>query len=161
MGIAETTFAEAVKEFKEFLAKNNQPTEILWVFLEDTFARNTNHFEKHFWLKLPLHEENEKLAEKCYRIGQQRNLGICITAFALCEGKVCCAVVIPKDEEDSEYMLVSPEHLKFTFAADMPIAEAVTSALRWKLFSLLPFKYRQGNASGYLPSKKNLQFSAV
>ncbi|HEY0047820.1 MAG TPA: hypothetical protein VGB68_00940, partial [Pyrinomonadaceae bacterium] len=72
MIIAETSFAEAVEEFKKFLAKNNQPTEILWVFLEDTFAGNTTHFEKHLRLKLPLPEENEKLAEKLYGIGQQR-----------------------------------------------------------------------------------------
>jgi hypothetical protein len=161
MIIAETAFAEAVKEFKDFLAKNNQPTEILWVFLEDTLYPNVKSTEKHFRLKLPLPEENEKRAEKLYRIGQQRNLGICLSAFALCEGKVCCAVFIPKDELDSEYMLMSPEYLKFTCVINMPVAEAVTSAFRWKLFSLLPFKYRQGNASGYLPSKKDLQFSAV
>jgi hypothetical protein len=161
MSIAETAFAEAVKEFKEFLARNNQPTEILWVFLEDTFYPNVEFIERHFWLKLPLPEENENLAEKLYRIGQQRNFGICLTAFALCEGKVCCAVVVPKDEKDSEYMQMSPEHLKFTCVIDMPVAQAVGSSFRWKLFRLLPFKYRQGNSSGYLPSKKDLQFSSV
>jgi hypothetical protein len=161
MIIAETSFAEAVEEFKKFLAKNNQPTEILWVFLEDTFAGNTTHFEKHLRLKLPLPEENEKLAEKLYGIGQQRKLGVCLSAFALCEGKVCCAVLVPKDETESEYMLMSPEHVKLSYAMDMPLAEAVTSTFRWKLFRLLPFKYRQGNSSDYLPSKKDLQFSRV
>lgn len=161
MLIAETTFAEAVKEFKKFLAENNQPAEILWVFLEDTFAGNTTHFEKHFRLKLPPPEENEKLAEKLYGIGQQRKLGVCLSAFALCEGKVCCAVLAPKDETESEYMLMSPEHVKLSYAMDMPLAEAVTSTFRRKLFRLLPFKYRQGNSSGYLPSKKDLQFSRV
>jgi len=161
MSIAETSFADAVKEFKEFLAKNNQPTEILWVFLEDTFARNTNYLENHFWLKLPLPEENEKLAEETYRIGQQKNLGICLMALALCEGKVCCAVIAPKDEETSEHLLMSPEHLKLGYVMDMPVAKVVKSAFRWKLFRLLPFKYKQRRFSGNLPSKKDLQFSLV
>ncbi|HEX8370100.1 MAG TPA: hypothetical protein VF604_16250 [Pyrinomonadaceae bacterium] len=161
MIIAETSFNEATKEFKKFLAENNLPSEILWVFLEDTFSRKTKFYEKHFWLKLPLAEENEKLAEKLYRAGQQRKFGICLSAFALCEGKVCCAVVIPKDKEDSEYLFMSPEHLKLSCVNDMPAAQAVRSAFRWKLFRLFPFKYKQGNFLVYLQSKKDLQFSAV
>jgi hypothetical protein len=161
MSIAETSFAEATEEFKKFLAENNLPSEILWVFLEDTFYPKVEFIEKHFRLKLPLPDENEKLAETLYRVGRQRNFGICLTAFALCEEKVCCAVVVPKDEKDSEYMMTSPEHLKFTIVVDMPAARAVRSSFRWKLFRLLPFKYRQGNSSGYLPSKKDLQFSSV
>lgn len=89
MIISETSFAQAVEEFKKFLAENNLPTEILWIFLEDTFSRNIKFHETHFWLKLPLPEENENLAEKQFKFGQQKNLGICISAFALCEDKVC------------------------------------------------------------------------
>jgi hypothetical protein len=161
MIIPQTSFAEAAKEFKKFLAENNLPSEILWVFLEDVFSRNIQLYETHFWLKLPLAEENEKLAEKLYGIGQRKNFGVGLSAFALCEGKICCAVVIPKDKEDSEYMFMSPEHLKFSYVTEMPVAQAVRSSFRWKLFRLFPLKYKQGNFLVYLQSKKDLQFSAV
>jgi hypothetical protein len=161
MIIAQTSFDEAVGEFKKFLAENNIPSEILWLFKEDVFSRNVEFHALDFWLKLPLPEENEKLAEKHYEIGRQKNFGLGLSAFALCEGKVCCAVVIPKDKEDSEYMLMSPEYLKFSCVIGMPVARAVRSSLRWKLFRLLPFKYKQGNFLVYLQSKKDLQFSAV
>ncbi len=158
MIIAETSFTQAIQKFKEFLAENNLPTEILWVFLEDTFSRNSKFYETNFWLKLPLPEENEKFAKKHYRIGQRENLGICISAFALCENKVCCSLVIPKDREDSEFLFMSPKYLKFTFIEDLPKAQPVRSFLEWKLFSLLPFKYKKGCFMVYLQSKKDLQF---
>ena len=161
MIISETSFAQAVEEFKKFLAENNLPTEILWVFLEDTFSRNIKSHETHFWLKLPLPEENKKLAERQFKIGQQTNLGMSIYAFALCENKVCCHIVIPRDKEDSEYLFMSPIYLMLSFATDMPIAKEVRSSVQWKIFSLLPFKYRQGNFCVYLQSKRDLQFGIV
>jgi hypothetical protein len=161
MTIAETSFAEATEEFKKFLAENNLPPEILWVFLEDTLHRKTKPFEKSFRLKLPLPEENEKLAGNLYRIGQQKNLGMCLTAFALCEGKVCCTVEVPKDAEDSEYRLLSPEHLKYSFINDMPVARAVRSDFRWRLLRLLSAGRKPENSFVYLQSKKDLQFSPV
>ena len=159
MIIAETTFTEAEKEFKRFLAENNLPIEILWLFIEDTFSRNTKFHETRFWLKLPLPEENKILVEKQYQIGQKKHLGICLSAFALCENKICCALVIPKDQVDSEILFMSPEYLKFSFVNDMPKAEVVKNSLRWNIFKFLPFRYKQGNFLVYLQSKKDLQFS--
>jgi hypothetical protein len=98
------------------------------------------------------------LAEKQYKIGQKKDLGICLTAFALCENKICCHLMIPKDDLDSQYMFMSQEYAKFTYTIDMPVAKAVRSSFRWKLFGVLPFKYKQGNYSEHLQSKKNLQF---
>lgn len=158
MIIAETSFDQAVHGFKRFLAENHLPTEILWVFIEDTFQRNNEFYETDFWLKLPLPEENEEFAKKHYKIGQQENLGVCISAFALCEDKVCCSLVIPKDKEDSEFLFMSPKYLKFTITKDLPKAQPVRSHLQWKLFSLLPFKYKSGCFMVYLQSKNDLQF---
>src|SRR5215216_896119 len=130
MIISETSFVKAVAEFKDFLKTNNLPTEILWVFSEDVFSRNIKFHETDFWLKLPLSEENEKFAEKHYQIGQQKKLGICISAFALGENKVCCSLIIPRDTEDSELLFMSPKYLKFGFVQDMPIAQVVKSSFR-------------------------------
>ncbi len=161
MIISETSFAEAVAQFKEFLKGNNLPTEILWVFSEDVFSRNVKFYETDFWLKLPLSEENEKLAEKYYKIGQQKNIGVGISGFALCEDKICCSLIVPKDAEDSEFLFMSPKYLKFSFVNDLPIAKAVKNSFRWTIFKFLPFKYRRGNFLVYLESKRNLQFSRV
>lgn len=137
------------------------PEEILWVFSEDVFSRNTKFDEMDFWLKLPISSENEKFAAKHYRIAQQKNLGVALSAFALCEEKVCCSLIVPKDREDSEYLLMSPKYIKFSFIVDMPVAKTVRNPIRWRIFKLLPFKYKHGNFLGYLESKKNLQFSHV
>jgi hypothetical protein len=161
MIISETSFAEAVIEFKEFLKENNLPTDILWVFSEDVFSRNIKLFETDFWLKLPLPKENEKFAAKHYKIGQQKNLGVGLSAFALCEDKICCSLIIPTDKEDSEYLFMSPKYLKFSFVSDLPVAKAVKNTFRWTIFKLLPFRYRKGNFLVYLESKRNLQFSLV
>ena len=156
MIIAETSFAQAALKFKEFLAENNLPTKILWVFTEDTFSRNNGLYETHFWIKLPLPKENKKIAEKYYKDAQQKRLGICISAFALCENSVCCSLVIPKDEQDSEYLFLSPEFLKFTFLKDLPKAQPVKSLIQWKLFNLLSFKFRKGCFMDYVQSRKVL-----
>ena len=161
MLIAETSFTQAEKEHKKFLAENNLPTEILWVFVEDTFSRNTELYETHFWVKLPLPDENKSLVERQYEIGRQKNLGICLSAFAICEDKICCALIIPKDKEDSELLLMSPEYLKFSCVTEMPIAQAVKNPFRWNIFKFLPFKYKQGNFLVYLQSKKDLKFSRI
>ena len=158
MIIAETSFNQAIQNFKEFLADNNLPTEILWVFQEDTVQRNNEFYETNFWLKLPLPEENEKFAEAHYKIGQRKNLGVSLYAFAICEDKICCSFVVPKDKEDSEYLFMSPKYLKFTFSEDLPKAQPVRSLLQWKLFTLLPFKYIKGCFMVYLQSKNDLQF---
>ena len=138
------------------MANNDLPTEILWLFQEDVFSRNTEFYETDFWIKLPIPYENEKLAEIQYKIGRQKGLGLSISAFAICENKVCCSFIIPKDQEDSEYLFMSPEYLKFSFLTEMPIAQVVNSSLRWTIFKLLPFKYKQGNFLVYLQSKKDL-----
>lgn len=72
MLIAETSFSQAVKEFKNFLADNDLPTDSLWVFREDVISRNTKFYETDFWIKLPLSSENEGLAERHYEIGRKK-----------------------------------------------------------------------------------------
>lgn len=160
MIIAQTSFTEAEKEFKNFLADNNLPSDILWVFREDTISRNRELYERQFWLKPPSPEENRKIAEKYYEIGQQRSLGICLSAFAICGDKIGCCIILPKDKEDSEYLLMSSTHLKLSFTIDMPTAQIIKSYFSRQFFKMLRFKYKQGCYVDYLPSKY-LQFSSV
>jgi hypothetical protein len=55
---------------------------------------------------------------------------------------------------------LSPKYLKFSFPTEMPVTKAVRSSLQWKIFNLLPFKYKPGNFFVYLQSKENLQLKA-
>ena len=158
MIIAETSFSQAVDEFQNFLGNNDLPTEILWVYKEDVYSQNVNYIGNELWIKLPLSDKNENLTAKQYKIGQAKNLGICLTAFAKCEDKICCHLMITNDDLDSQYMLMSNKFVKYAYTNDMPIAKAVRNSFRWKLFKLLPLKYKEGNYSEHLQSKKNLQF---
>lgn len=157
MLISETSFSQAVQRFREFLAENKLPTEINWLFCEDVFSRNTDLFETDFWLKLPIPSENKRLTENQYNIGQKKGFGIGLVAFAVCEGKSCCSLLIPKDEEDSEFLFMSPKYLKFSFLQEMPTVRIVKNSLHWKIFKLMPFKFKRGNFYVYLESKKDLR----
>lgn len=158
--ISEISFELAVEQFREFLADNGLPTELLWVFKEDVFCKNGDTYGTDFWLKLPLPDENEKIAKTLFKIGKTRDLGIAISGYARCEGKICCGLILPLNEEEFGYMMMSKQYMKYTFVIDMPEAKAVKSTLKWKMFSLFPWKYKPGNSFEYLRSKKNLQFPA-
>lgn len=151
--IAEVSFEQAVKNFKEFLAQNNLLIDIVWIFLEDTFSRNSKFYETNFWLKFPIPKDNEELAKKYYIIGKKEKLCIGMYAFALCENKVCCNLILL--EEDSEFLLMSPKYLKFSFLKDLPKVQPIKNQLQWNLFKLFPFKYKQGCFVGYMQSKKD------
>ncbi len=161
MLISETSFSQALLEFKNFLEHNKLPTEIVYVLCEDTFSRKSKHFETDFWIRFPLPSNNESLAERHYKIGQEKALGIGICAFAICESKTCYGLVIPRDSEDSEFLFMSTKYLKFSFIEDMPVAKPVRNYFHWKIFELMPFKYKKGNFFVYLESKKNLQFTSI
>ena len=157
MTLADTGFEEAGKEFKTFLATNRMDTRILWVFKEDIYSRKTDTFRTDFWLKLPLPNRNSELAKFHFEIGKQRGFGLGLTAFASCEEGLCCSFVVPADTEDGQYMLMNPEHLKYSFISrDMPVAKVVHSNLLWRLFSLLPFLFSSGNHFVYLTSRADL-----
>ncbi len=106
-------------------------------------------------------KDNKIFAEKQYKIGQQKKLGICLSAFALCEDKICCHLVIPRDKQDSELLMISPKYLKFSFVNELPEAQIVKSDFKWNFLKFLPFKFKQGNFLVYLQSKKDLQFSGI
>src|ERR1041384_5628160 len=158
--VAETSFEDAEKQFKNFLAGNDLPGELLWLFKEDTYRRTRGGSldGAQFWVKLPLLYENDDLVKEMYRRGQTSGFGICFHAYALCKGQVCCGLIIPKDAGEAGDLQVPDKFLKFSFTADLAEAFPVESYLKWKMFGLFPAKYEPGNFFSHLPAKKNLQF---
>ena len=157
MTLADTTFEETIRTFTAFLAENGMDTRILWVFREDVYSRKTDLFKTAFWLKLPLPAENEELARRHFETGKKKGFGLGLTAFASCEDGLCCSFVIPADDEDAQYMLMGPQHLKYSYVSvDMPIAKVVRDKFFWNLLGILRFWFRHGNHFVYLASKSEL-----
>jgi hypothetical protein len=156
MTLAETSFTDAKIDFKIFLEKNSLPSDIVWLFYEDIISLNTKFYDLRLWIKMPSVLENEQIAEKCYIYGRQRGLGVCLSAFTLVESKIGCCIILPKDEEDSNYLFMSPLHVKYSCISDIPKAEIVKSNLIWYFRKNLSFKYRKGCFLDYLPTKRNL-----
>lgn len=157
MTLAETAFEDAKSAFTAFLANNGLDTRILWVFNEDLYSRNTDLFKTDFWLKLPLPSANEDFARRHFEMGKKKGFGLALTAFASCDEGLCCSFIVPTDDEDAQYMLMGPEHLKYSYVdVDMPVAKVVRSKILWKLFGVLRFWSRPGNHFVYLASKATL-----
>lgn len=157
MNLEETTFEDAQSGFTNFLKENELNGPILWVFKEDIYSRRTDRFEVDFWLRLPLSAENEKFAKRHFELGKLRGFGLGLTAFASCEEGLCCSFLVPTDDEDAQWMLMGPQHLKYSFVSvDMPVAKVVRSKFIWRLFGLFPRLFRAGNHFGYLKSKSEI-----
>ncbi len=154
--VAETTFAEAVTDFRSFLDELGELEPIIWTFVEDVLSRKTDRYKTKFWIKLPVPEENEKFARDIFKVAQEHNLGMALTAYARCNDGLCCTIMMPKDEEDAQHSMMSPVGIRFSLVNEMPVATDVTSRFRWWLMGLLVFRYSRGNFLVYLKSKSEL-----
>jgi len=157
MGIAETSFDEAKEFFTNFLAENGLTQPILWVFTQDVYSFKTDKYTKKFWLKLPLPADNEEFARRHFEFGKRQGFGLALTAFASCAEGLCCSFIVPTDDEDAQYMLMGPEHLKYSFTSrDMPVAKVVRSSILWIFLDMLRPWIKSGNFFVYLKSKAEL-----
>ena len=157
MNLADTSFEDAKESFRAFLADNGMRGPILWVFREDVFSRNINLYPREFWLKLPIPRANEEFAKSQFEVGKSRGFGMGLIAFARCDEGLCCSLVVPTDDEDAQYMMLGPEHLKMSYInVDMPTARVVRSRIKWRLFGLLPFWFRSEIDSVDLASRAEL-----
>jgi len=162
MSLANTSFKEAKRDFTAFLAANGLLQPILWVFKEDTLSQSTDTYKSDFWVKLPLPDENEEFAEMQFALGKSRGFGLVLTAFASCSYGLCCSFVVPTDDEDAQYMLMGPEHLKYSFVSrDMPIAKVIRSGFVWKILRWFPRYFKSGCDFVYLVAKSDLRLERL
>jgi hypothetical protein len=157
MTLKETSFEDAKREFVAFLTDNGLAERILWVFKEDTLSLKTDTYQTGFWLKLPLPDDNEKFAEKYFELGKARGFGVGLVAFASCSEGLCCSFIVPTDQEDAEYFLMSPEHLKYSFVSrDMPVAKVFRNGLVWRILAWFPRFFKPGCHFVYLTTRTDL-----
>lgn len=87
-------------------------------------------------------------------------MGIGLYAFCIWESRVGCTILLPEDELDAEYKLMSNEYLKMSIDINPDKAIVIENFLAWKLFKFLQFAdppYIKEKKDS-LPSKKYLQF---
>ena len=78
-----------------------------------------------------------------------------LTAYASCDDGLLVSFVIPTDSEDSDYLMIWPNQIRYSFVHDMPVASVIRSTVKWSVLKINPW-YQSGNHFVYLESKKNL-----
>jgi hypothetical protein len=145
-------FTEAKTCFQNFLSENNHSTDLVWLFSEDVIWRKNQ-----FLINLKSILENEVFAEKIYKKGQERDFGVAIFAFCEFDEKIGCSIILPEDDLDAQYRLMSNESLKYSFRTEMAKAKLIENALIWKFHKKLASNNIPEIWKDSLPSK-NLQF---
>jgi len=123
-------FGEAVRQFGGFLAGQGRSSDLLWVFREDVCWRN-----QQLLVKIPAPEENARHVESLYNLGVNRGLGVRLDVLCLLGSHPCCYVWLPSDEEDASYAMLSG--LKLSVPTEPMVAQAVESALLWRVYKRL------------------------
>lgn len=152
--LQETSFREAKETLQKFLSENGISADIVWLFREDVISEQDS-----FLIKTPIPQENEKLAESFFEVGKARGFGVCLDVFCLLDSCPCCYVLLPDDDIDSQYMLMSNEHLKCSVRIELINAKPVTNSFLWHTKKLIAkTKGEQFSISlDKMPSKKNLE----
>lgn len=98
---------EAISRFKKFLESESHPTELLWVFREDIYCKNSQ-----LVVRYPPPETNQQLAKSRYELGQTNGC-VCITAICRV-GSVIAATI----DLDTHYGLEHNFEINYSFATN-------------------------------------------
>jgi hypothetical protein len=129
-------FEDALTSFRQFLAEQGHPTNIVWVFREDIWKRSPLSVV----IRFPSQRKNLALAQKVFDEGRRKGL-VDVHAIATVGEKVAATIWFPKftDEEIQGWN----RGMKLSVAEPLPSAEIV-GQLRWLLFRLRPqFRHYQ------------------
>ena len=149
--MAETSFDEALDSFKDFLSGQGLSTDVACVFREDVIFQREGIF-----IKTPIPAENESRARACYELGQKRAFGINLHAFCLLESRPCCYMILPEDDLDAQYLLMSNTSLKMSVWTNLREAESISSPGKWLVLKLINQKLRFSSPDDHIPSKHSL-----
>ena len=145
------SFYEAQSEFKNFLAREGRSSNLLWLFREDVvflFAR--------VFVRMPVAAENEARMAACYELGIKRGFGLNLHGFCLLDSRLCCYVALPKDDLESQYMMMDPNAVKYSCRTELPRAESVRNPVLWKFRSWQSKRARSPHFDDHIPSKATL-----
>jgi len=118
--IAETSFDQAKACFNEFLSREGVSNDLLWLFREDVVFQGDN-----ILIRTPVPRENDQLAENCYELGRQRNFGVALHGFCLFQSYLCCYLILPEDDLDAQYLLMSSVGVKYSVVSNPRKARSI------------------------------------
>ena len=124
------TLESATHRFSEFLASGSWPRTICWVTCDDILI-GCRDFR---YLVHPRKETGLHEAERMYRVGLERGLGIALTAICASNEETFAFVVVPDDDLDRQYRLMSKK-LKLSRPTERRLTTVVRSELRWKVLA--------------------------
>ena len=147
----ETSFEEAQAYFKDCLSNNGVSSDLLWVFREDVIFLYDRIF-----IRTPVPIENEIRAKACYELGQKRDFGVNLHGFCLLDPLLCCYLALPKDDLESQYMLMSNVAVKYSWRTELPEAKSISNALMWRIRAWQSSRARFSHFDDHIPSKYSL-----
>jgi len=145
------SFQEAQSHFKKWLATDGPSSDLLWLFREDVIFLYDRVF-----IRMPIPAENETRMARCFELGQERGFGLNLHGFCLLDSQLCCYVALPKDDLESQYMLMGPDAVKYSWRNEIPLAEAIRNPMLWKIRSWQSNRARFSHFDSHLPSKYSL-----
>lgn len=146
--VADTSFDEALDDFRQFILSQKLPAQLIWIFSEDVIFQN-----EHIFIKTPVFGENALFARKCYELGQKRNFGVSLQGFCLFESQLCCYIYLPEDEVDAQYSLMSKETLKYSVRTNLIEAQPVSNILEWMMLNLKNPESNSFCIDNHIPSR--------
>jgi hypothetical protein len=149
--VTDTSFDEALGSFREFLSGQELSTDVAWVFREDVIFQGERIF-----IKTPVPAENESCARACYELGRKRNFGVNLQAFCLLESRPCCYVLLPEDDLDAQYLLMSNISLKLSVWTNLRKAESTSNPVQWLALKLMNRRAQFSSPDDHIPSKHSL-----
>jgi hypothetical protein len=149
--VDDTSFDEALDSFKDFLSGQGLSTDLMWIFREDVIFQRERIF-----IKTPITVENEIRARACYELGQKRAFGINLQAFCLLESRPCCYILLPEDDLDAQYLLMSDISLKLSVWKNLRKAESISHPVKWIALKLMNRGSQFSSPDDHIPSKHSL-----
>ncbi|MEP7272065.1 MAG: hypothetical protein ABI882_11220 [Acidobacteriota bacterium] len=123
-------FADAVRQFRQFLIDDGHSANVFWIFRDDVWKLSPTDVR----VRYPSPAKNIALAQKVFAEGRERGL-VEIQALATAGEEVAATVWFPKYPE--EEVQGWNQGMKLSIAKPLPHAKKI-QALRWSLLRLLP-----------------------
>jgi len=124
------SLSHAEKKFSAFLASQNHPNAVCWVFPGHVVVDG----ERRYWTRAN-RAEGAKRAVLRYAAGLERNLGIWLHAICASETETFASVYVPEDNLDAQYKMMG-RCLKLSCPVEKCSASVVTSRFRWLLLRM-------------------------
>ena len=120
------SFQQATDELQRFLANQQRPLTIQWVFRDDLLF-----FRRNVFLRWPLPNDNWQSAASLYEVGREKGLGLALVAHCFDQCNAYCHLLIPEDEVDASYLMMT--ELKLQVMTSAPRVWKIRTSWLWQI----------------------------